>query len=427
MSRVEELPDDFDETLNLNDAPPEVTQNLPQPGFDAFAPGNDVPFPINEEGLKARQNDPNAPELPPAIAAIQSHSSEELMAMMNKTPLFMTDIENAGDEKGENVLLDALQALQNEGTRAEVANTFKGQGNEAVQELKWIDAKEFYTKALAVINAKENKWEQPEDPKEEAELLVKLEEASYSNRALCNLELGNYRSCTLDCAGSLKINPKNIKAYYRSSLALFKLDKIAEAEDSVKRGLAIDPESKALQESSKKIAERKAQLERAAARKRAEEELLRKQNTMLSTALKARQIRTRKTEQPPDLEDAKIRLVPDPLSPESTIEFPAVFLYPMEAESDFIKSFSEMNSISDHLDYIFPLPWDIKKEYTVNNVECFMQTVTGGLIKAGKSLPLLQILSGGKVEVIDQLVNIYVVPLSKTGKFIAEMKARKSG
>ncbi|KAJ5321690.1 Tetratricopeptide-like helical protein [Penicillium brevicompactum] len=427
MSRVEELPDDFDESLNLNDAPPEVTQNLPQPGFDAFAPGNDVPFPINEEGLKARQNDPNAPELPPAIAAIQSHSSEELMAMMNKTPLFMTDIENAGDEKGENVLLDALQALQNEGTRAEVANTFKGQGNEAVQELKWIDAKEFYTKALAVINAKENKWEQPEDPKEEAELLVKLEEASYSNRALCNLELGNYRSCTLDCAGSLKINPKNIKAYYRSSLALFKLDKIAEAEDSVKRGLAIDPESKALQESSKKIAERKAQLERAAARKRAEEELLRKQNTMLSTALKARQIRTRKTEQPPDLEDAKIRLVPDPLSPESTIEFPAVFLYPMEAESDFIKSFSEMNSISDHLDYIFPLPWDIKKEYTVNNVECFMQTVTGGLIKAGKSLPLLQILSGGKVEVIDQLVNIYVVPLSKTGKFIAEMKARKSG
>lgn len=91
---------------------------------------------------------------------------------------------------GENMLLDALQALQNEGTRAEVAQSFKGQGNDAVQQLKWIDAKEFYTKALAVINAKEDKWEKPEDPKEEAELLVKLEEASYSNRALCNLELG---------------------------------------------------------------------------------------------------------------------------------------------------------------------------------------------------------------------------------------------
>lgn len=210
-------------------------------------------------------------------------------------------------------------------------------------------------------------------------------------------------------------------------MALFKLDKLADAEDSAARGLAIDPESKALKDSAEKIAERKALLERAAARKRAEEELVRKQNTMLSTALRARQIRTRKTDQPPDMEDAKIRLVPDPLSPESTIEFPVVFLYPMEAESDFIKSFSEMNTISDHLEYIFPLPWDTNKEYTLGNVECFMQTTTGGLIKAGKSLPLLQILTGGKVEVIDQLVSIFVVPISKTGKFIAEMKARKTG
>jgi hypothetical protein len=93
-------------------------------------------------------------------------------------------------QEGENVLLDALQALQNEGTRAEVANTFKGQGNEAVQELKWIDAKEFYTKAIAVINAKVDKWEKPEDPEEEAALLRKLDEASHINRALCNLELG---------------------------------------------------------------------------------------------------------------------------------------------------------------------------------------------------------------------------------------------
>ena len=88
--------------------------------------------------------------------------------------------------------MDALQALQNEGSRAEVAQTFKGQGNEAVQELKWIDAKEFYTKAIAVINAKEDKWEKPEDPEEEAKLLVKLTEASHINRALCNLELGTF-------------------------------------------------------------------------------------------------------------------------------------------------------------------------------------------------------------------------------------------
>lgn len=105
MSRIEELPDDFDESLNLNEMPPEVAQDLPQPGFDAFAASNEAPFPINEERLKEMQKDLNAPELPPAIAAIKSHSKEELLDMMNKTPLFMTDIENAGDESTSDLLL----------------------------------------------------------------------------------------------------------------------------------------------------------------------------------------------------------------------------------------------------------------------------------------------------------------------------------
>ena len=210
-------------------------------------------------------------------------------------------------------------------------------------------------------------------------------------------------------------------------MALLKLEKITEAEDASSRGLAIDPENKALQTAAKMISERKAYVERIAAKKKAEEELAHKQNRVLSTALRARQIRTRKTDQPPEMEDAKIKLVPDPLSPESSVEFPAVFLYPMDAQSDFVKGFSELHSIADHLDYIFPLPWDTKKEYSINSVECFMQTVSGGLVKAGKKLPLLQILSGGKVEVVDELVRIFVVPVAKTGAFIAEMKARKEG
>jgi hypothetical protein len=105
MSRIEELPDDFDESLNLNEAPPQVAQDLPQPGFDAFAATNEAPFPINEERLKELMTDPNAPGMPPAMASVKSHSKEELLDMMNKTPLFMTDIENAGDESMLNLLL----------------------------------------------------------------------------------------------------------------------------------------------------------------------------------------------------------------------------------------------------------------------------------------------------------------------------------
>ncbi|KAB8069385.1 hypothetical protein BDV29DRAFT_161468 [Aspergillus leporis] len=427
MGQIEELPDDFDESLDLNKQtanPPSKAAAGPPPPPPSAA--EETVFPINEGRLREMEaGAPDAPKMPPQMAAVRSHTTDELAAIMNKTPLFMTDIDQAGDEDGENQMLDALIAMQNEGTRGDVAQNFREQGNEAAREKRWIDAKDFYTRAISVIFAKVDKWEKPEDPDKEKKLLRQVEEASYINRALCNLELGNYRSCTLDCASVLKLNPKNIKAFYRSSMACFTLDKLEEAEDAANRGLALDPENKPLQTVASKVAERKAAKERIAAKRKAEEERLRKEKQLLDTALKAREIRTRKTNQPADMEDAAIRLTPDPLSPESTLEFPTMLLYPMDAESDFIKSFNELNSIQDHLEYIFPLPWDTKKEYTINSVDCFMETMTGGLVKAGKKVSLLQILSGSKVEVVDQLVTIYIVPTAKTDKFVAEMKARK--
>ncbi|KAL5332717.1 hypothetical protein BJX70DRAFT_105231 [Aspergillus crustosus] len=421
-SRIEELPDDFDESLDLNakvPSPESEPQSEPQKV--------ELPLPGNAERLRELEKESSAPKLPPAMAAVESHTTDELADILNKTPLFMTDISKAGDEQGENIMLDALRALQNEGTRGDVAQNFREQGNEAAREKRWADAKEYYSKGIAILRSKEDKWDKPEDEAEEERLRREVEEASYTNRALCNLELKNYRSTTLDCAAVLQLNPRNVKAFYRSAMALYALDKIPEAEDAAARGLAIDANNKLLQQIAAKTAERKAVVDRIAAKRRADDERTRKEQVLLGTALQARQIRTRKTEQPPEMEDANIKLAPDPLSPESTLEFPTVLLYPMDAQSDFIKGFSEMSSIEDHLDYIFPLPWDTKKEYTIQNVECYMDTYTGGLIKAGKKLPLLQILSGSKVEIVDELVRIYVVPTAKSKEFIAAIKARKTG
>ncbi|KAL4867896.1 hypothetical protein BDV12DRAFT_170507 [Aspergillus spectabilis] len=417
--RIEELPDDFDESLNLN-----AQSRTPEPEPQQEV---ELPVPGNEERLRELEKGSSAPKMPPAMAAVESHTTDELADILNKTPLFMTDISKAGDEQGDNVMLDALRALQNEGTRGDVAQNFREQGNEAAREKRWADAKEYYTKGIAVLRSKENKWDEPEDEAEEEKLRREVEEASYINRALCNLELKNYRSTTLDCAAVLQLNPRNVKAFYRSAMALYALDKIVEAEDAATRGLAMDPNNKPLQQVAAKTAERKASLERIAAKRKAEDERTQKEKLLLSTALRARQIRTRKTDQPPEMEDANIKLTPDPLSPESTLEFPTVLLYAMDAQSDFIKGFSEASSIEDHLEYIFPLPWDTRKEYTIQGVDCYMETHTGGLIKAGKKLPLLQILSGSKVEIVDELVRIYVVPTAKSKEFIAAIKARKAG
>lgn len=90
-----------------------------------------------------------------------------------------------------NTALEAIRALQYEGTKAEIAQGFKEQGNEMVKAKMWRDAKEFYTKAVAVLTAKgaDNKWEKGEDPDLEAKKEKQLEEQIYVNRALCNLEL----------------------------------------------------------------------------------------------------------------------------------------------------------------------------------------------------------------------------------------------
>jgi len=62
-----------------------------------------------------------------------------------------------------------------------------------VRAKMWRDAKEFYTKGLAVLTAKgaDDQWEKGEDPELEAKKEEELEEQIYVNRALCNLELGN--------------------------------------------------------------------------------------------------------------------------------------------------------------------------------------------------------------------------------------------
>ncbi|KAK2734547.1 hypothetical protein FQN57_001652 [Myotisia sp. PD_48] len=420
MSRIKELPDDFDESLDLNkDMPAAPPANLEA----SFAPSSETPFGIKEDGLKKKPT--GAPDMPPAMASVKSHTADEILALMNQTPLFMTDADKALEDGEENIALEAIRALQNEGTRADVAQNYREYGNEHARAKQWNDAKEYYTKGITTILAKENIWEEPEDVDLEVKRRQQIEEACYINRALCNLELKNYRSTTLDCASTLKLNPKNVKAYYRSATALIALDKVIEAEDACRRGILLDGTNQPLQTLSRSISKRKEELEKISLRRLEEQERARKIRFTLSAALRARNIRTRETAQPPDLEDAVMKLSPDPLSPASMIVLPCVFLYPMDAQSDFIKEFPEMDTIAHHLGYILPLPWDKKAEYSIGSVECYIETANGGLVKAGKQVPLLKILSGGVIEIVDGMLNINILPATKSKAWIAEMKARK--
>lgn len=137
--------------------------------------------------------------IPPGMQRKQQMSADEILKEMNRVPLFMTSLDETDGEGGENDMLEAIKALAYEGTKAEVGENFREQGNEAARAKLWKDAREFYTKAIQTLRGQVETVDAPEDPSikvteepdEDAEKAKEksILEACLSNRALCNLEM----------------------------------------------------------------------------------------------------------------------------------------------------------------------------------------------------------------------------------------------
>ena len=86
-----------------------------------------------------------------------------------------------------------MRALQYEGTPLENSQNFKEQGNQMVKIKRWKDGKEFYSKAILILQKSRpyRKEEKPVDAELKTQMLEEthLEEVCLVNRALCNLEL----------------------------------------------------------------------------------------------------------------------------------------------------------------------------------------------------------------------------------------------
>ncbi|KAI8723628.1 Wheel domain-containing protein [Fusarium sp. LHS14.1] len=389
-----------------------------------------------DESLKVSEPTPASeatkPQLPPAHTIASGKTVDEVWEDLNKSPLFMTDLDAA---EGENDDIAALQALAYEGTPLENGADFKERGNECFKVRGYVDAKEFYGKGIAILAGEERKRARgevtknsdgEEDSEEEIAKQKSTLETLYVNRAACHLAVKNYRSCWLDCAAALRLNPRNLKAYYRSARALLAVDRIEEADDVCARGLSLDESNASLRGVADDIIKRAKEID-ARRKKEAERVAKEKRREMLvKAALRARNIPTRTTSQPPEMEDAGIALVPDPDDPRSALAFPTVFLYPLDLESDFVKAFEETHTLEDHLGYVFPLPWDKEGKYTLQNVEAYVETREGGLLKMGKKVSLLKLLGTGKVEVVDEVVRIFVVPKNKAESWVKEHKAKRA-
>lgn len=355
---------------------------------------------------------PGEPELPPQLSELAQKSTQDIMDELNRLPFFMNELDETDGKGGENIELEALKSLAYDGEPDEVATNFKNQGNDCYKAKQYKNAAEFYTKGLEM---------DCDDTELNTALLV--------NRAACNLELKNYRRCVEDCKKALALDANNVKACFRAGKALFLVDRLTESKHILEYGLAKDPGNQAMLQLQKQVKEKELKIIRAKEAKdlAAQKTLL--QETILKKAIQLRQIANIQSSRPAELlENAKLQLE-DPNDYESQLIFPAMILYPTIDEFDFVAQISELSTFGDILSLILDRPqeWFAMPQhegFSAKGLECYMETVSGGLIKAGKKTAVNTSLMADKAKapLFDNALRLYVVPKKDSADWLQTWK-----
>ncbi|KFQ20274.1 Mitochondrial import receptor subunit TOM34, partial [Mesitornis unicolor] len=161
---------------------------------------------LEKDGVNWRQKLPPIPTVP--ISA---------QTRWNATP--------AGEPWG--VTTPSATALQGESDKtapgSERARTLKEEGNELVKKGNHKKAVEKYSESLK----------------------LNQECATYTNRALCYLNLKQYKEAVQDCTEALRLDPKNVKALYRRAQALKELKDYKSSIADIKSLLKTEPKNTA--------------------------------------------------------------------------------------------------------------------------------------------------------------------------------------
>ncbi|KAH3902164.1 related to Hsp70/Hsp90 co-chaperone CNS1 [Saccharomycodes ludwigii] len=357
---------------------------------------------------------PGDPVLPPQLTEFSNKTSDEVLKELNKMPFFMSQLDD--DNSGhENVELEALKAMNYEGEPDEIAGNFKNQGNELFKIKRYKDAREYYTKGLEIDFGgldRDIKF---------SELISTL----FANRAACELELKNYRKCINDSKKSLEYNPKNIKAYYRIGKALFYIDKLEESTEAINFGLKFDPENKPLQSLLLNVNKKKIEKEASKKQTLAHLKEIERQEELLKASLDVRRFTNINTSHPADiLKEAKMYLEEKDVV-DSQLIFPAVVLYPTTDEFDFIAETGELSTPNELLQLVMQRPQEYFQQsghenFSVKNLQVFMETEAGGLVKVGKNMTFHDILKTEKpvIPLFDRSLRVYFVPKQESAEWL---------
>ncbi|KAG7845476.1 hypothetical protein KL941_003322 [Ogataea angusta] len=348
------------------------------------------------------------PDLPPQLAELANKPTEEVMADLNRLPLFMTELDESDGAGGENLHVEALKALAYEGEPDEIATNFKNQGNDCYKAKQYKNAVEYYTKGLEVgCNMDE------------------INAALYLNRAACNLELKNYRRCINDAKECLKIQPKNVKALFRAAKAFLAIEKYDEAEQILQYASSLDNTSPAFKSLNKQLEDRRRLLRELEEKKRREEEAEERKKNNLKQAIVLRNYLSVLSAEPAELPAGTQIHLEDPEDIETQLIIPTMVLYPTTDEFDFVNEVSELSTPGELIELVMDRPdsyFEDPKHKNFRQMEAYMETESGGLIKAGKKVTFNAILSAAtpRVPLFDNVMRIYFVPRADSKTWISK-------
>ncbi|KAM9895938.1 hypothetical protein OXX79_007769, partial [Metschnikowia pulcherrima] len=234
-----------------------------------------------------------------------------------------------------------------------------------------------------------------------------------------------YRKCIEDCKKALIIDESNVKACYRAGKAFFLVERFDEASQILQYGLSKDPENKAIKDTLSALTKKVALIEETKRKKEQAEYDAKLKETLLVNAVGLRNFHIIKSSRPAEfLENASLRLE-DPTDYESQLLFPAMVLYPTIDEFDFIAEISELSTANDILAIVLDRPqsWfedPRHKNFTLKTLECFMETISGGLVKVGKKAAINGALMAdqAKAPLFDNALRLYVVPKQESAEWL---------
>lgn len=290
---------------------------------------------LDEEAfLNKFKRDPTAPR---PEWALKPDATGSLETALESVPLFMHNSNPTPDDIQSNPTLMALQTLlyDEQESAEQRATNFKSQGNEAYKEKRLKDALTFYSKGLA-----------------EKEVSEGLRAQLYGNRSAVWWTMERWTDCLNDCKMAIaaaaaggdneKVTLRGIRCAIKLKDASFLRTHTTTDADLQKRINAILVEAdkrERMQNLTASYLQKRFNLEH---QKGVEDELF----SML-----------------PDLDPSTL---PTVTITDGRASFPMLVLYPEHAQCDFIESFREDDTFSDHLDRLFATAadWDTCKTYT---------------------------------------------------------------